>query len=65
MPDIPDDVVDQASWVDLLELDQHGEGLSDWEIEFVDDLFAWLRAGKSLTQKQSAKLDAIRERRLS
>lgn len=64
MSDMPESVIDPASWVDLQELDQHGEGLTEWEIEFVEDLFAWLRAGKALTDKQRDRLEAIREQRL-
>ena len=64
MRQIPDTVIDKASWVDLEELDEHGEELSQWEIDFVDELYARLREGKTLTAKQAAKLEDIREQRL-
>ncbi len=60
----PSTVVDVDAWTDLQELDQHGEGLTTWEIDLVESLLQQLRAGRTLTEKQRAKLDAIREARL-
>lgn len=61
---IPDGVKDRAAWVDLKELDEHGDGLSQWEIDFVESLHGWLRSGMSLTDRQRQRLDRIREDRL-
>ncbi len=64
MADIPATVVDKAAWTDLQELDQHGEGLTTWECDYVESLLQQLRAGKTLSDAQRAKLDSIREARL-
>lgn len=64
MSEIPPSVVDKAAWVDLKELDNHGDGLSQWEIDFVENLHGWLRAGRMLTDNQRAKLDTIRREKL-
>jgi len=58
---IPDTVTDKDSWVDLKELDEHGQDLTQWEADFVESLHGWLRAGKTLTERQRATLDRIRE----
>jgi len=62
--DFPATVVDKAAWTDLQELDEHGEGLTDYEIDLVESLTKQLRAGAMLSDKQRAKLDEIREERL-
>ena len=62
---IPATVVDKAAWADLQELDQHGEGLTTWECDYIESLLQQLRAGRTLTDKQRAKLDSIREERLA
>jgi hypothetical protein len=62
--DFPETVVDKAGWTDLRELDQHGEGLSQFEIDFVESLTKLLRAGRMLSESQRAKLEQIREQRL-
>ena len=64
MADFPATVVDKAAWTDLQELDEHGEGLTDYEIDLVESLTKQLRAGAMLSDKQRAKLDEIREERL-
>jgi len=64
MPEIPDTVRDKSAWVDLQELDQHGEGLTQWEIDFVESLTKRLRAGNMLTDAQRGTLAKIREDRL-
>jgi hypothetical protein len=63
--DVPATVVDKASWVDAKELDQHGENLTQFEIDFLESILQQLRAGRTLTDKQRAKLEAIREERLA
>lgn len=60
----PASVVDIDGWNDLVELDEHGEGLTTWEADFVESLMQQLRAGKTLTEKQRARLDQITEERL-
>jgi hypothetical protein len=64
VPEIPDTVRDKAAWVDLQELDQHGEGLTQWEIDFVESLTKRLRDGNMLTDAQRGTLAKIREDRL-
>lgn len=61
---IPAGVVDRDAWTDLKELDEHGENLTQWEIDFVEQLHGWLRVGRRLTEKQRATLDRIRSERL-
>lgn len=61
---VPDGVLDKAAWVDVKEVDQCGEGLTQWEIDFIDSLHGYLRAGRILTEKQREALDRIRENRL-
>jgi len=65
MADIPSTVMDTYAWVDLKELDEHGEDLTQWEIDFVESLHGWLRTGAVLTDKQRATLNRIRRDRLS
>jgi len=60
----PTSVVDIDGWNDLVELDEHGEGLTTWEVDFVESLMQQLRAGKTLTEKQRTRLDQIAEERL-
>lgn len=64
MNTFPATVVDKAAWTDLHELDQHGEGLTTWESDLIESLLQQLRAGRTLTDRQRAKLDSIREERL-
>ena len=61
---IPDTVRDKISWFDVKELDERGEDLSEWEIEFVDSLLKQLKMGRFLTEKQRQRLDEIREEKL-
>lgn len=64
MADVPQGVLDAASWVDLKELDECGEGLTQFEIDFVESLHGWLRAGRLLTDRQREKLNQIRDARI-
>jgi hypothetical protein len=64
MAEVPQGVKDVAAWVDLKELDDHGTGLTQFEIDFVESLHGTLRAGRMLTEKQAAKLEQIRGARL-
>lgn len=53
-------------WTDqevLEELDENGEGLTPFEIEFVERITQLLRDGHQLTKPQSAKLRQIAEER--
>lgn len=61
---VPETVVDADAWHDLKRLDERGEGLTQWEIDFVEDLHGYLRAGRRLSAKQRMKLDAMLEDRL-
>lgn len=63
-PSIPPSVIEASAWVDLQELDQHGEGLTQWEIDFVESLTQQLLAGRNLSDKQRTQLQRIREDRL-
>ncbi len=45
----------------LLELD---EGLTDWEVKFVDSIDKQRRAGRALSPGQAATLERIGEERL-
>lgn len=60
----PYHVVDAAGWDDVTELDEHGEGLTDWEKGFVDSLLKQLLAGRRLSEAQHQKLRGIMEERL-
>lgn len=64
MTSIPDGVVDSASWADVKELDEHGEGLTTWECDYIESLLQQLRAGRWLSDRQREKLRTIREERL-
>lgn len=64
MKPIPPGVKDLAGWKDLCRLDEDGDGLSDWEINFVESLMKQLKSGLFLTEKQSEKLFDIMEKRL-
>lgn len=64
MTTFPSTIIDKAGWTDLQELDEHGEGLTPWEIELVESLTKRLRTGGLLTDKQRETLDRIREERL-
>jgi hypothetical protein len=64
MATIPDGVRDRAGWVDLKEVDEHGEGLTQFEIDFVESLHGWLLSGMDLTDKQRSTLERIRAERL-
>ena len=64
MPEIPSTVCDKAAWVDLRELDDHGDGLTQFEIDFVDGLMKRVKAGAILTDRQREVLAKIREDRL-
>lgn len=60
----PATVRDVESWDDLQELDQHGEYLTQWEIDFVESLTLKLKMGDRLTTNQRTRLQQIREDRL-
>ncbi len=64
MTDFPAGVRDKAAWVDLRELDDNGEGLTEFEITFVESITKQLRAGAILTDRQRDVLADIREKRL-
>ncbi len=67
MPDttIPPLVKDVASWHDVQLVDRSGEGVTQWEADFLDSLMGQLRAGRYLSTKQRARLDIMLEDRIS
>ena len=62
--DPPKTVKDRDSWALLHELDEHGAGLSQWEIDFVESLAQQLLLDRFLSAEQRARLDSLREERL-
>jgi len=62
--EMPPTVKDSASWVDLEELDANGNGLTEWEINFVESLTKQLQRGGYLSVKQREILDRIRDEKL-
>lgn len=46
-------------------IDDHGKGLTDWEVEFVDSCLRTLERGEPLTTKQRAVAQRIDEQRVS
>ena len=55
----PEGVRDHEAWADLKLLDERGEGLTQWEIDFVEDLHGYLRRGLMLTEKQRRMLSQL------
>lgn len=64
MTRVPETVRDRATWALLQELDEHGENLTQWEIDFVEQLTRDLLAGVRASEGRRRKLDEIREDRL-
>ena len=64
MADVPSDVRDRRGWLDLKLVDNQGADLSQWDIDFVDSLHGWLRAGRMLTPAQRARLDRLIEEKV-
>lgn len=64
MKPAPETVRDRETWDLLQELDQHGENLTQWEIDFVEQLTRDLLLGRAASPGRKAKLDEIREDRL-
>lgn len=54
------------AWELLDEIDKLGDGLSDWEIEFVEDLVKRRAGGPgyTLSEPQIIKIEQIHERRV-
>lgn len=48
----------------LDDIDNHGSGLTDWEIEFTDSLMKQLEAGKDPSDKQCATVKRIHKERV-
>lgn len=61
---IPATVNDRDAWRTLTEIDRQGEGLTQWEIDFVESLMQQLLTGKMLSDKQNERLRQIAEDRL-
>lgn len=64
MKPAPVTVRDRETWSLLQELDEHGENLTQWEIDFVEQLTRDLLCGVRASTGRKAKLDQIREERL-
>lgn len=64
MSGIPESVNDSRGWVDLVELDDHGTDLTQFEIDFVESVMGQLLRGRFLSRKQRDLLNRIREDRL-
>jgi hypothetical protein len=60
----PETVRDRDTWALLQELDELGENLTQWEIDFVEQMTRELLLGAKASQARKAKLDQIREERL-
>jgi len=60
----PETVKDRETWSLLQELDEHGQGLTQWEIDFVEKLTQDLLLGLRVSTRRKEKLDEIREDRL-
>lgn len=60
----PHTVRDRNAWADLRELDEHGEGLTQWEIDWVESVTQQLLQGRWLSPAQWRTLTRIREDRL-
>lgn len=56
---IPTGVKDTQSWRDLQQVDQHGENLSQFEIDFIESITGQLKAGRFLSIKQKALLNRM------
>lgn len=54
----------QDAWADVKRLDERGEGLTQWEVNFVESLMEQLLAGRFLSNKQLSRLGEISEDRI-
>lgn len=64
MKPAPATVRDRDTWALLQEVDEHGENLTQWEIDFVEQMTRDLLLGVTASAGRKAKLDQIREDRL-
>lgn len=64
MPEVPNTVKDPVAWLEVCELDELGEDLTQWEIDFVESLRSQLLERRTLTKPQLRRLEEIREARL-
>lgn len=56
-------IVDKDGWTLLQHVDQNGEGLTQWEVDFIESLTEQLLDGKTLTEAQKrVLLDLAREK---
>lgn len=65
MKPAPETVRDRETWDLLQELDEHGENLTQWEIDFVEQMTRDLLLGRRASEGRKAKLNEIREDRLT
>lgn len=64
MKPAPETVRDRDTWALLQELDELGENLTQWEIDFVEQMTGDLLLGAKASPARKAKLEQIREDRL-
>tara|TARA_R110002096_G_scaffold291982_4_gene486264 strand:- start:236 stop:430 length:195 start_codon:yes stop_codon:yes gene_type:complete len=64
VPEVPETVKDHVAWLEVCELDELGEGLTQWEIDFVESLRSQLLEQRLLSKPQLRRLEEIREERL-
>lgn len=55
-------VKDKGSYKQVCELLDLEQGLSDWEVGFIESIVEHLEQGSLLTEKQKAKLEDIQDR---
>lgn len=65
LPPVPEPrIQDAESWETLQFLDEHGVNLSQWEIDYVEDLTKLLKIGGTLSPAQKQKLVQITSKRV-
>lgn len=63
MREKPVSVEDHDAWPELVGVDELGEDLTQWEVDFVESLMCQVLEGKILSPKQRARLRQIAEDR--
>ncbi len=61
MSDIPPEVKDLESWKDAVLIDGKGQGLTQWEVDFIESILQRMRKGLYLTPKQQVIVNRIIE----
>lgn len=63
-PQPPDGVADRDGWDAVQEVDNEGENLTEFEVEFIVSLMKQLHQGRTLSQKQRILVDRIKRERV-